>query len=86
MTHQFTPELRLIKPLHILDESLPFLSNKSYLRNYSTSLKVALYTALRKRSPMVTTSYSNSFTIIYQHNIVMLVQKIRENCFDHLKV
>ena len=48
--------------------------------------KVALYTALRKRSPMVTTSYSNSFTIIYQHNIVMLVQKIRENCFDHLKV
>ena len=35
---------------------------------------------------MVTTSYSNSFTIIYQHNIVMLVQKIRENCFDHLKV
>ena len=38
MTHQFTPELRLIKPLHILDESLPFLSNKSYLRNYSTSL------------------------------------------------
>ena len=47
---------------------------------------VALYTALRKRSLMVTTSYSISFTIIYHHNIVMLVQKIRETCFDHLKV
>ena len=54
MTRQLTPALRRIKPLHTLDESLPFLSNKSYLRNYSTSVdshtrQCGLCTVLGKR-------------------------------------
>ena len=40
MTRQFTPALTFIKPLHTLDESLPLLSNKSYLKNYSTLISV----------------------------------------------